>query len=95
MTGSATLPEGTRLWLDPTLDVVALHLPLVAQEIALAAQRYGIVVRDTAPTVVFYAEAPTSGNPYAGTTGLYGGERPDQLLARFPWSSLRVVKYGS
>jgi hypothetical protein len=94
-TSTTSIVEGTRLRLDPALDVAALHLPPVTAEIALAAQRYGILVRDTAPNIVFYAEAPTGTNPYSGADGLFGGLRPDQLLAHFPWSRLQVVRYGS
>jgi hypothetical protein len=93
-TGVTSLPEGTRLRLDPTLDVAALRLPPTTAAIALAAQRYGILVRDTAPNIAFYAEAPTAADPYSGAAGVYAGKRPDQLLARFPWSRLQVVKYG-
>jgi hypothetical protein len=94
-TDATSIVEGTRLRLDPTLDVAALRLAPVTAEIALAAQRYGILVRDTAPNIAFYAEAPTGTNPYSGADGLYGGLRPDQLLAHFPWSRLQVVRYGS
>ena len=93
-TGVTSLPEGTRLRLDPALDVAALHLPPVTRAIALAAQRYGILVRDTAPNVALYAEAPTGSDPYGGAAGLYAARRPDQLLARFPWSRLQVVRTG-
>ncbi|MGN6190019.1 MAG: hypothetical protein ACTHOE_14085 [Conexibacter sp.] len=94
-TDLTSIPEGARLRLDPTLDVAALHLPPVTEAIALAAQRYGILVRDTAPNIAFYAEAPTAADPYLGADGLFGGSRADQLLARFPWSRLQVVRYGS
>jgi hypothetical protein len=90
-----SLTQGSRLRLDPMLDVAALRLPPVTNAIALAAQRYGILVRDTAPNIAFYAESPTGADPYAGAGGLFGGSRPDQLLARFPWSRLQVVRYGS
>jgi hypothetical protein len=84
------IPEGTRLRLDPTLDVNALGLPAAARTIALAAQRYGIVVRDVSGAVTFYAEdpTPTGSNPYPA---LFGNRYPDQLLARFPWSRLQVT----
>lgn len=87
---TAAIPEGTRLRLDPKLDVRALHLPRAARAIALAAQRYGIIVRDFAGAVTFYAEdpTPTGANPYVA---LYGGRYPDKVLARFPWSRLQVL----
>jgi hypothetical protein len=84
------IPEGTRFRLDPALNLDALGLPPAARAIARAAQRYGIVVRDVAGAVSFYAEdpGPTGSNPYPA---LYGNLTADQVLAGFPWGSLRVV----
>jgi hypothetical protein len=85
------LPEGTRLRLDPTVDVAALGLPDVGRQMALAAQRYGIVVRDIAGAVTFFGEdpTPTGSNPY---TALYGPSRyPNNVLARFPWGRLQIL----
>lgn len=90
-----TLPEGAHLRLDPKLDVRALHLPRITEMMALAAQRYGIIVRDqTNHAIGFYAEdpAPTGGDPYRGAGGLYGGAWPTDFLSVFPWSSLRLLK---
>jgi hypothetical protein len=83
------IPEGTRFRLDPTLNVDSLGLPPVTRAIALAAQRYGIVMRDTAGAVVFYAEAPSD----VGLTDYSWGQGldPAQLLSHFPWSRLQVV----
>jgi hypothetical protein len=83
------IPEGTRFRLDPTLNVDSLGLPPMARAIALAAQRYGIVVRDIARAVVFYAEAPSDVGlaEYSWGQGL----NPAQLLSKFPWSRLQVV----
>jgi hypothetical protein len=92
--GSSTSPtaivEGTRLRLDPDLDVAALRLPPLAEQMALAAQRYGIVIRDISGAVTFYGEdpTPTGTDPYPA---IYGNRYPDQVLARFPWSRLEVV----
>jgi hypothetical protein len=88
-TDSATPMEGTRFRLDPTLNVYALGLPPVAQAMALAAQRYGIVVRDRAGSVAFYAEQPSDVGLYYYNWG--NGLNPAQLLANFPWSSLQAV----
>jgi hypothetical protein len=84
------IPEGTRFRLDPRVDIASLRLPAVARAIALAAQRYGIVVRDVAGAVTFYAEDPTrlGADPYPA---LFGARSPTELLARFPWTRLRVV----
>jgi hypothetical protein len=86
---SDAIIEGTRFRLDPTLNVYSLGLPPVAQAMALAAQRYGIVLRDTAGAVVFYAEQPSDVGLYDYNWG--NGLDPAQLLAHFPWSSLQAV----
>ncbi|MEN3284664.1 MAG: hypothetical protein V7607_5804 [Solirubrobacteraceae bacterium] len=93
-TNPQAIPEGTRFRLDPNLDVNALGLPPVARMMALAAQRYGIVVRDVAGAVTFYGEdpGPSGSNPYPS---LYSNLSASQLLAGFPWSSLRVVSISA
>jgi hypothetical protein len=90
----ASLPEGARLRLDPTLNLKALHLPAVTLAMARAAQRYGIIVRDTSPVITFYAQDPTPPGlePYFGADGIFRGLNPRQLTAKFPWSHLKVLK---
>jgi hypothetical protein len=86
----SAIPEGTRLRLDPAVNVDALPLLPAGKAIARAAQKYGIVVRDRAGAVTFFAEdpAPTGANPYPS---LFGVKYADQLLRNFPWSRLQVV----
>jgi hypothetical protein len=87
-TASDAIPEGAHLRLDPNLDVDELGLPPLARAMAVAAQRYGIVVRDRAGAVAFYAED-------TGPLGLlqdFGGVTPAALLARFPWNRLQVLE---
>ena len=57
---------------------------------ALAAQRYGLIVRDTAGNVVIYGENPypTGANPYPQ---LFGGLTPDQIMRAFPWDRLQAI----
>jgi hypothetical protein len=88
------IPEGTRFRLNPQLDINALDLPRVTKLMALAAQRYGMIVRDQSGAVAFYAEdpAPTRSEPYTGPHGLFQGEYPSQLLRDFPWGQLEVVR---
>ncbi len=89
---AAALPEGARLRLDPKLDVSSLHLPPVTRMIAEAAQRYGMVVRDqTHKGISLFAEAPRPGqaNPY---NRLFADQSPLELLARFPWGRLQVLR---
>lgn len=92
-TSPNAIPEGTRLRLDPKLNINALSLPPTTRMMALAAQRYGIIVRDQSGSVSFYAEDPTTtgSDPYGGTYGLFDGLSPHDLLKNFPWSHLEVV----
>jgi hypothetical protein len=98
--GSSTeplsLPEGSHLRLEPGLDLAALHLPRVTLLMARAAQRYGIVVRDTGKSnIAFFAQdpTPTGTNPYAGPDGYFEGKTTtQQLLASFPWGHLQLLK---
>lgn len=63
------LPEGTRLRLDPELDLDALDLTPYEQTIARALQEYGMFLVDTSGSgVSLEAIDPrsVSGNPYAG-----------------------------
>ena len=89
-----SLPEGAHLRLDPSLDLAALHLPPLTLELAEAAQRYGIIVRDHAEIVVFYGQdpTPTGTNPYTGPSGYFDGAQPGQLIADFPWKHLQLLK---
>jgi hypothetical protein len=88
------IPEGARFRLDPDLDIKKLHLPPMTRMIAEAAQRYGIVIRDKAGAVVFYGEDPArwSKDPYYGSDGIFAGQWPDTLLARFPWRHLELLR---
>jgi hypothetical protein len=90
-TFAGAIPEGTRLRIDPRLDLSTLGLPPVGLTMARAAQRYGIVIRDQAGAVTFYGEDPAplgAPSPYAA---LYAGKYPSNILAKFPWSRLQVV----
>lgn len=86
------IPEGAHFRLDPKLDVGKLDLPPVVRAMAIAAQRYGLIVRDkTLADVGFFAEdpAPLGANPYPK---LFGGQYPSVLLKQFPWSHLQALK---
>jgi hypothetical protein len=89
-----SLPEGARLRLDPSLDLSSLHLPPLTLMIAEAAQRHGILVRDRAKVTHFFAQdpGPTGTNPYAGVGGYFGERSPAQLLSRFPWDRLQLLR---
>jgi hypothetical protein len=87
------IPEGTDFRIAPSVNLSDLRLPRLVLMMALAAQRYGMIVRDQSPTVAFYGQQPTAGeaNPYEGTGGLFEGETPSELLRDFPWRDLEVV----
>jgi len=87
-----SIPEGTRLRIDPRLNIAGLNLPPIAEEMALAAQRYGMIVRDqTHHAIGFYAEdpTPTGSNPYPM---LMEYETPAEILAEFPWKYVEVLR---
>jgi hypothetical protein len=86
--------EGTRLRLDPTLDLSTLHLTPAGLMIATAMQKYGVVVRDTAGAVTLYAENPlpmmTNGQPNPYDQFLHGV--PTYSIADgIPWDRLQVM----
>jgi hypothetical protein len=88
-----SLPEGTRLRLDPRLNLAKLQMPPLTRMIAVAAQRYGIVIRDQSPVISFVQQDPTGDPAFIAlgpklTDDLY----PSQLLASFPWSHLQVMR---
>jgi hypothetical protein len=88
--GRGAIPAGTRFRLDPSLDLQSLSLPPLTLMIAQAAQRYGIVVRDTSSIVNFYGEdpTPTGTDPYRA---LFADEYIWEQLAKFPWQRLEVI----
>jgi hypothetical protein len=100
--GPTEIPEGARLRLDPNLDLSRLDMPPLVRMMAVAAQKYGMIVRDqTHHAVGFFIEDPRpsrslrlfySANGSISPTGFYSGRYPTQLLASFPWRSLQVLR---
>ena len=93
-TGPPTaLPEGARLRLDPALNLAEFTLPRLTRMIAVAAQRYGLVVRDqTHHAISLFGEdypSQLTGNPYRR---YLLGRTPGELLAYFPWDRLQVLE---
>jgi hypothetical protein len=87
-----TLPEGARLRLDPALDIESLNLPPVTKMIALAAQRYGMVVRDqTHKGISLFAQDPHGADGRAYTR-LFARQSPLDYLSKFPWDRLQVLR---
>jgi hypothetical protein len=88
------IPEGARFRLDPDLDLSSLELPPLTRMIAVAAQRYGMIVRDqTHHAVSVFAENPAQfgTDPYTGEFGFYGGQWPNSVMEAFPWNHLQLV----
>lgn len=85
------IPEGARFRLDPDLDLDALELPRFTRMLAEAAQRYGIVINNTAGAVVFHAQDPRpgDGNPYPE---LLDGLVPAQIAHAFPYEHLQALE---
>ena len=85
------IPEGTRLRIDPKVNLALIPMAPLTRMMAEAAQRYGIVVRDTSGAIAFYGEdpTPTGTHPY-GT--IFGGAYPSALLAQFPWDKLQALE---
>lgn len=94
-TGKSCMPEGAHLRLNPQLNLSSLHLPRITYEIADAAQRYGVIVRDTTHyDTVFFAQDPTplGYDPYIERQNLYEGQSPYRFLRQFPWNELQVLR---
>ena len=98
--GPDAIPEGARFRLPANLDIARLNLPPLTRMIALAAQRYGIIVINRSTGVAFRAQdpTPTGHDPYYGATGVPGrpgdlfSADPSELLRVFPWSRLQLVQ---
>jgi hypothetical protein len=91
-TDPRSIPEGARFRLDPKLDLSKLNLPPMTRAMAVAAQRYGMIVRDvTNHAISFFAEnpAPSGVDPYPA---LYGSPYPNAVINAFPWDHLQLVK---
>lgn len=91
--GSDQIPEGAHLRLDPDLDIDSLHLPALVQMLALAAQKYGLIVRDRTPGgVTLFGQQPIGAGQAAVYRKLFGGRTAEELLSEFPWDDLEVLK---
>ena len=87
----AAIPAGTRLRLDPNLDLDGLGLTPTALMIARAAQRYGFIVTDRSGAVAVTAQSggtQTSQDPWAD---LLAGKKSYEVMAGFPWDRLQAL----
>src|SRR5579863_2326326 len=95
------IPQGATFRIPASVNLNAIDMDPYARMLARAAQTYGMVVRDTAGAVAFYAENPvgmSGANPYWGAGGILGCPAtgpvpscyPDSYnrLRGFPWSKL-------
>jgi len=85
------IPAGTRLRLDPSVDLAALDLTPTARMIGEAAKRYGFIVTDKSAAVAVTAESggnSATGDPWPG---LLGGVKSYQVMAGFPWGRLEAL----
>ncbi len=84
---------GSRFRLDPAVEVSALGLPPLTRMVALAAQRYGLIVRDRSGSVAFYGEDPVATGTDPFTAALRGGEM-GEVMRTFPWEHIQLVRPG-
>lgn len=90
--GTTALPEGARLQLDPQLHLDSLRLPRLVRMIAEAAQRYGIVVRDQTHKGISLFGEDARGARANVFDKAFARKTPLELLSRFPWDRLRVLR---
>lgn len=89
------IPLGSRIRLDPSVDVEALPMSPVGKAIARAAQKYGFLVVDTSGAVAVIGE---NGVPQERATGtdpwkqVLGGTPTYEVLKGFPWSKVQFVE---
>lgn len=99
------IPEGATFRIPSNVNLDGIDMDPYAAMLAQAVQRYGMIVRDTAGAVVFYAENPLSkgaSHPYFGPGGILRCPKgyaeaacyPDgnNRLRGFPWHLLEAVQ---
>jgi hypothetical protein len=89
------IPEGTRFRVDPSVDLSKRTMSPIVRMLAVAAQQYGMIVRDGGSNFAFYGEdpTPTGTNPYLGPNGFFGGQYiGPQLGSQFPWKRLQATQ---
>ncbi|MEA2248313.1 MAG: hypothetical protein QOH46_2842, partial [Solirubrobacteraceae bacterium] len=103
--GPDCIPEGSRLRIDPNFDLNSISMPKVARMYAVAAQKYGMIVRDRAAAgLQFFAEDPISLkqqgeplNPYTDLPWGNNGSAPKAsgLLQGNPtWSMFKTFPWS-
>lgn len=82
------IPEGSRIQLDPAVDVDALDASPAAEVIARALQTYGAYVGDNGGARIAFLFEYGPHDPVYRDAGLVGGFAP---LDGIPWDRLRVL----
>ncbi|WP_205706560.1 NPCBM/NEW2 domain-containing protein, partial [Kineococcus vitellinus] len=93
-TSENRVPEGTRLRLDPSIDVDALKMHPIAKMVAKAAQKYGFIVTDKAGCTAVVAESPAAAIATTGVDpwkALMGSTPSYSIMKGFPWASLQAL----
>ena len=73
---TTAIPEGQRFRLDPSLNLSAIPMSPLVRMIAVAAQKYGMIVRDKSGSVTVYGEDTTAeGAARTPTTAPRAGSR--------------------
>ena len=86
------IPEGARFRLDPTLDLSKRKMPRITRALAVAAQRYGIVVTNqTGQGLAFWAEDPTRFGINA-RSAFFDDLYPTTFMRSFPWDHLQLLR---
>jgi hypothetical protein len=87
----AAMPEGTRLQLDPKLNVDALQAPAWEKTVMRALQRYGMFLRDGSGSLVLYAENVVNRGSDAWADVGLATKTGSVRLTAVPWSRMRVI----
>ena len=102
-TSEFAIPQGATFRLPADLDLEKLEMDPYARMVAKAVQKYGMVLRDTAGAVTFYAEKAHGGgggDPYSGRNGILRCEEvtiawncsASSRLRSFPWNRLQALQ---
>lgn len=93
-TSANRVPEGTRLRLDPSLNVDAMNMTPIAKMVAKAAQKYGFIVTDKAGCTAVMAESPAAAIARTGVDpwkALMAGTPDYAIMKNFPWAKLQAL----
>ncbi|STD04873.1 Uncharacterised protein [Dermatophilus congolensis] len=90
-------PMGSRLRLDPSLNVDALNLTPLGKTVAKAAQKYGFIVTESADVPSIGVESGLHEKQRTGKDpweAILGGTPSYEQLRNFPWEHVHVIQLG-